>query len=356
MSVTKERDSNLELYRIIVMLSIVAHHYVVNSGLLEIMSNNPTSFRNMFFYLFGAWGKVGINCFVLITGYYMCKSAITWRKFLKLLLEILFYMFAVNVLLIITGVENISIFNIWNDFQLIFDVSNCFPSCFLFFYLSIPFFNILIKNLTRKQHLHLIGLCLIIYTGIGTLLLGKVKINYIVWFSVLYFISSYIRLYNPMTKMRWGAILVGTGFLSVATIVIILYFGTIIGRYLPQYHFINDSYKILAVALSISMFMFFKGLHVSPSYTINRIAQSCFGVLLIHTNSDAMRQWLWKEFVNVEGLYNTDHYVVYSILIVLGVYMVCTIIDQLRIAIFEKPLFKQLDRIPIINYGRIFTE
>lgn len=29
----KQRNSNLELYRIIVMLAIVAHHYVVNSGL-----------------------------------------------------------------------------------------------------------------------------------------------------------------------------------------------------------------------------------------------------------------------------------------------------------------------------------
>lgn len=30
----KHRDSNLELFRIITMLLIVAHHYVVNSGLL----------------------------------------------------------------------------------------------------------------------------------------------------------------------------------------------------------------------------------------------------------------------------------------------------------------------------------
>ena len=32
-SATKVRSSNLELYRIICMLLIVAHHYVVNSGL-----------------------------------------------------------------------------------------------------------------------------------------------------------------------------------------------------------------------------------------------------------------------------------------------------------------------------------
>ena len=34
---SKERNSNLELYRIIVMLLIVAHHYVVNSGLIQVM-------------------------------------------------------------------------------------------------------------------------------------------------------------------------------------------------------------------------------------------------------------------------------------------------------------------------------
>lgn len=31
----KQRDSNLELLRIITMLVIVAHHYVVNSGLIS---------------------------------------------------------------------------------------------------------------------------------------------------------------------------------------------------------------------------------------------------------------------------------------------------------------------------------
>lgn len=32
---TKKRQSNLELFRCIVMLLIIAHHYVVNSGLLD---------------------------------------------------------------------------------------------------------------------------------------------------------------------------------------------------------------------------------------------------------------------------------------------------------------------------------
>lgn len=31
----KKRDSNIELLRIILMIVIVAHHYVVNSGIME---------------------------------------------------------------------------------------------------------------------------------------------------------------------------------------------------------------------------------------------------------------------------------------------------------------------------------
>lgn len=31
------RNSNIELYRIILMLIIIAHHYVVNSGIMDSM-------------------------------------------------------------------------------------------------------------------------------------------------------------------------------------------------------------------------------------------------------------------------------------------------------------------------------
>ncbi len=59
------------------MLLIVAHHYVVNSGLTLDTSpsyQNPMDVKSLFLLVFGAWGKVGINCFVLITGYFMCKT------------------------------------------------------------------------------------------------------------------------------------------------------------------------------------------------------------------------------------------------------------------------------------------
>ena len=41
--IEKQRDSNLELFRIITMLLIVAHHYVVNSGLMEVIRGGGTT-------------------------------------------------------------------------------------------------------------------------------------------------------------------------------------------------------------------------------------------------------------------------------------------------------------------------
>lgn len=79
------------------MLLIVAHHYVVNSGVEPLMAENPLAAKSIFLYLLGMWGKTGINCFVLITGYFMCKKQIALRKFLKLLLEVSFIMLSLEV-------------------------------------------------------------------------------------------------------------------------------------------------------------------------------------------------------------------------------------------------------------------
>ena len=107
----KVRESGIELLRIITMILIIAHHYVVNSGLtLEggSICNNPTSWKTIFLMIFGAWGKTGINCFVLITGYFMCKSNISFKKFVKLYLEVVFYNLVIYMIFLLSGYESFS--------------------------------------------------------------------------------------------------------------------------------------------------------------------------------------------------------------------------------------------------------
>ena len=91
------------------MLVIVAHHYVVNSGLLDLVNESTALGANdIFLLLFGWGGKTGINCFVLITGYFMCKSNITARKFGRLLGELMFYHIVIYAIFLVTGYSSFS--------------------------------------------------------------------------------------------------------------------------------------------------------------------------------------------------------------------------------------------------------
>lgn len=200
------RNSNLELYRVIAMILIVAHHYFVNSGLLEVTSVNPLSIKSLYMYWFGMWGKTGINCFVLITGYFMCTSAITLRKFLKLILEIYFYKILVFIAFCICGYEALSQQSLMRLALPVTDVADNFTGCFILFWLAIPFLNVLVKGLNKRKHSLLLVLSLLIYVILPLLPFNRVVMNYVTWFIVLYFISSYIRLYKfqLFTNRTWG--------------------------------------------------------------------------------------------------------------------------------------------------------
>ncbi|GAA6530511.1 hypothetical protein LPYR103PRE_24840 [Segatella asaccharophila] len=334
------------------MLLIVAHHYVVNSGLLQVMSNNPVSGRAIYLYLFGMWGKTGINCFVLITGYFMCKSEITIRKFLKLILEVEFYNVVIYLVFLLSGYESFSVKSFIKAIIPVYDISSDFTSCFLMFYLFIPFLNILIRNMNKPMHKRLVILCLILYTFFGTAPKCHVVMNYVSWFCVLYFISSYIRIYGfipKVTNRQWGEITLLSVVLSIASVLMLIELHQIIGIKLVPYRLVSDSNVFFAIFTAVCSFMYFKDLKIRQSRLINTISASTFGVLCIHANSDTMRQWLWKDMLNNVGQYQSDNIYWISILSVMMVFIICILIDHLRIISIEKWTLNFLDR----KLGRI---
>ena len=90
--------------------------------------------RSLFYLILGAWGKTAINCFVLITGYYVCKSRIGFRKVLKLLLEVEFYKITIHLIFVAMGKTPISFWQLVRVIVPVSSVSNGFTSCYLVFY------------------------------------------------------------------------------------------------------------------------------------------------------------------------------------------------------------------------------
>ena len=84
------RQSNIELLRIIAMVIIVAHHFAVHGGFdfpIETVAPN-----RLWIQFLALGGKIGVNIFVLISGYFLIDAkSLKKVKVLKLWLQIFTY-------------------------------------------------------------------------------------------------------------------------------------------------------------------------------------------------------------------------------------------------------------------------
>lgn len=340
------RSSNLELFRILLMLMIIAHHYVVNSEIADFFNPTHPTANMLFMTLYGWGGKTGINCFVLITGYFMCQKSFSWQKFFKLAFEVQFYTTVIYLLFLLSG-RSFS----WGElYQMLLaiplGVGQSFVGSFLCLYLLIPFVNKLIHSMNEREFRYLLVLLVGIYSVIGTFIPFGFYEN-IAWFVVIYLIGSYIRLHGMPIFSKHSFLFMATSLITaMASILLLFYFFKYRGintSIWDTYYFVSNSNKIMALLCSVSMFLFFKDLKMKNNRWINKIATATFGVLLIHGNSDAMREWLWDDVLKNASFYNSSYMWLHALLSVLLVYLVCVAIDLLRIRFVEKPIFKAFD-------------
>ena len=150
------RNSNIELLRIVAMLAIVAHHYVVNSTVMYLFDQILPTTNSIFLQLWGMWGKTAINVFVVITGYFMCQRKLTAKRYLKILLEIVFYSWIMWLVLAVCGYETLS----WTGalkrlfcYSILTNQDGGFVPAFMWMFLLISAINLYLYAALR-QNLH----------------------------------------------------------------------------------------------------------------------------------------------------------------------------------------------------------
>ena len=347
MSSIKIRSSNIELLRIVAMFSIFTGH-CFNSceGCYDYQSFD---WKVVFMQWASMWGKTAINSFVVISGYFMCTSQLTAKRYLKILLEVIFYNFAIYAIFLIAGRETCSPKRLFELFGFLFRNANAgFLVSFLWFYLGIPFYNVLIKNLDRRELYKLIGLLLMAFTFNSTFFANKYMFHHVFWYMTIYFIGAAIRLH----PMKW----MSNQRFCVASLVGMMLFCycwapvndmLLANKLLPvnfEYWFVRDSDKILALGVGIVAFIVFRNWNMGYHRWINTVASTTFGILLIHTNGDAMRQWLFVDFLQLPQHWGLPmgQFVAYNVSIWILLFCTLSAIDYLRIRFIERPLFNCL--------------
>lgn len=281
----------------------------------------------------------------------MCQKSFSWQKLLKLLFEVQFYATTIYLIFLISGRP----FS-WGELKdmilyIPLGIGHGFVGSFIVLYLLIPFINRLLYAMSKREFQYLLALLIGVFSIVGTFIpFGFYE--YIGWYVTIYFVGAYIRLHGlPMMQSRHReTVFLWTSLLAVnLSVVAIFYLTKMKGSKLEigtLYYFFSDSNKILALLTSVALFLFFKDMKLPQISWVNKIATATFGVLLIHGNSNTMREWLWGDVLkNVSYIIQPlPHMVLHAIASVVAVYVVCVIIDLLRIKYIEQPLFQWIGR------------
>lgn len=346
-----ERDSNLELLRILAMMAIIAHHYVVNSTVIQQFTYDNTSAQQYFLEVWGMWGKTAINSFILISGYFMCRMTLTWQRYFKLLIQIFFYGIVIMLVFGATGYQPMNFQIVYKRiFGLLMHINRGFVASFMAFYAFVPIYNKLIDALSKREMQWLVGGLLFVMTVCSTFFFAP-TMNEPVWYMTLYFVAAYIRLYpNKYTEsLSLSALTLAASVLAAVLIVTCaVYLSNTTGRLgfsMYKWCFVSDSNKLLAFTVGLSAFLTAKNLPKFHSRFINTAAAGTFGVLLIHASSDTMRQWLWQDVCKVPQMLHADMFalVLHALIAPVAIFAICSFIDYFRRQYFEKPIMKRFE-------------
>ena len=102
-----------------------------------------------------------------------------------------------------------------------------------------------------------------------------------------------------------------------------------------------DLYSPLTIIGAIGIFMWFKNMDIKDNKVINFFGKTSFAVYLLHDNV-MYKNILWSldcktQLVEQSPIYE---FLGHMIISVLGIYLVASLIETLRVYLLEKPLFK----------------
>lgn len=333
MSSKEKRISNFEILRIISIFMIIMHHYVLNTEAIYI-AKSLNYYISHFFYI---GGKLGVNCFVLISGYFLINKQISIKKIIQLITEILFYTITLTIISKIFWHNDITLSDIKKTLLPITSVTYWFVTSYFFMYIFTPFLNKFIKGCSKGELKKLIILSTIILSILPTLLNIRTYFNSYLWFICLYFIAAYIKIYDINIKSKKAFKLFILTYLFIFCSIIGFCF---VKDGLSVDHFARD-FSIFELLASVFLFMGFKNMKPIKIAWINVISSTTFGIYLFQSHfTFAKMMWQWiKSFDFIQEKY----YMFCVIIISAIIFIIGMIIALIRKLVYKFTIDKIID-------------
>ncbi len=208
-------------------------------------------------------------------------------------------------------------------------------------YVLSPFINKLIKSISQKQLISLIGILIFMFSGIGFFITDLGLMNNLSWFVLIYLIGAYIRLYDfekiSKKTIKWFSVIGYVLFIIVTCgITYMSQYNANIFRFVNK---ISSMNSIIVLVEAILIFIVFKNLDIKNSKVINILGKSSIGVYLLHDS--IFRLEFWKKICFVENFYfASPWFLVFHIIVcILEIYALGVIVELIRSKIIDRIFF-----------------
>ena len=355
MNTKKQRNSNIELLRIISMLIIVMSHYVYfavmhtgQENAYETWSSGSMTLRFMTASLI--LGQIGVGLFFSITGYFTVGKRDT-PSLKKILSAVLFYA-PLSIIIMILG---IAVFGYTyggkSNLILLILQTMCVPLTgslwwFVTAYVALILFsksiNSFALSLNKKGYI-----AVIILIGIFGLVLGELGSNlHDLEKAVFYYLlGGYFKLYNSPPK-KSKMLLLGAAAITLLIINGVLQYNIYSNSDIVILRKFFSMMSIIIEPFLVSiLFYMFANLKIEANAFVNRIASYTFGIYLFH-EAPYTRGLLWNRLVKADTYYLAGGtFLIYSIIVVIMVFLIGMMIDILRQKLIDKTMLNIISKI-----------
>lgn len=345
----RERQSNIELMRIVCMLLIVAHHFVAHGTGYA----SESAWNSQILKILGGGARISINCFLFITGYFGIDVRQSCsKKLIRLWIDREFYAVMISIIMLMAGMQAFSAAYFFHAVLPVLTCRHNYVTTFFYLYLLIPFLNRMLQGLNKKEYG---GFCLtygvlisLIPTVMGLTVVYRENVySYLGWMVFLYCIGGYIRLYGTELNWKYPFLICG-GILAMTFFCVFLAEEQV--SWIPERYFLNNQYSIIALLLSVMIFKSFLQLNIRKNSIINWMAAASFGVLLIH-DDPLVREVLWNKMFHC-NTYTDSPYLFPIAMAVIGmVYGGCVLTDKIYVYFIKRPVWRTAQRIKMWKAG-----
>ena len=348
-----QRSSSFELLRIVSMFMVVLGHCILSTA----EDQEPIlGVIDMSGWFIKSFTICAVDCFFLLTGYFVRSDRFRFSKILSIWFKTFFY--SVLIYLIVSLVQG--------DFDPKMLFTYMLPVTMKkYWYMQVyvalaflaPFLALMLERLDKKQHTYLLVILFVFFSFHETFVKAMYTLDEsqgygIIWACVLLVVGKWLKrwgvLIQRVPKPVWMAGYISCSMVNFFSNYLIIKFDIADGVTSRGNFYANSSVTVLAQSLCLFCFFIKLSEKMEYSKSIDFLASNILAVYLISSHPLVLYP-LWVDLFRMEQFWDKPViYIFLAVVLTILVVLVCILIDKIVEAVQKRcglyTLFRKADK------------